>query len=254
MAEMFAGRVAAVAGAASGVGRAIAERLAQEGAQVYLIDEDREALDRLSRKTGARALPCDPSDAEALAGAFLEIARAGRLHVYVHAVPVGGARRAEEISPEEFRRTAARRVDSAFAASRLAGGLMLEGGGGAIVHLASVDAVAPRAGHAEEAAGEAGVLGLTRALGIEWSARGVRVNAIVQGIVEGAWDSRSSAAERYRMRTPLGRFARPEEVAEAALFLASDEAKFITAECLRVDGGWLAYSYFYPAVENSERR
>ena len=254
MAEPQTGKVVAIAGAAQGVGRAVAQRFAEAGDRVYLIDADRTQLEKTAKEIGGTALTADPADAAALQHAFVQIEQAGGLDAYVHAPAAIVARAAEEISSTEFENQLVGYVGGAFAGSQLAARLMFRRSGGSIVHIASVDAIAPRAGYSAVAAVQAGVLGLTRALGIEWSARGVRVNAIAHGVVEGNPDSRSEAADRFRMRTPLGRFGRPAEVAEAVLFLTSDEAQFITAECLRVDGGWLAYSYFYPAVTNSEHR
>lgn len=254
MADRFAGRVAAVGGAGL-MARAIARRFAEEGAKVFVIDRGGDDLREAGSIAGVHAVAADTAVEAELDRAFAGIGReAGRLDAYVHICANDAVGPAADLPTAVWQEAAAGRLAAAFRMSQLAGRMMLAQGGGAIVHVASTDAVAPRAGHLAASAAHAAVLGLSRALGVEWSARGVRVNAVAPGMIEGSGDSRSEAAERYRMRTPLGRFGRPEEVAEAVLYLASDEAKFVTAECLRVDGGWLAYSYFHPAVTNSEHR
>ncbi len=110
--------------------------------------------------------------------------------------------------------------------------------GGAIVNLASVGGVLPFADHAAYVTVKGAVIQLTRSMALDFGRRGIRVNAIAPGAI----DTRPVSDERYRMqiaRSVFGRKGRPEEVAQAALFLRSDEAAFITGVCLPVDGGWL---------------
>lgn len=117
---------------------------------------------------------------------------------------------------------------------------------GAVVVMTDLGGLSVRHGDVAGATASAALLQLSRALGVTWAKDGVRVNAVAMGHLDGA----TSGGEREidQARTPLGRLAKDSEVAKAALFLLSDDASFITAECLPVDGGWLAYQYFYPAA------
>ena len=140
-------------------------------------------------------------------------------------------------------------LSGAFYYSQAVSGPMLACGTGVIVNIASVIGCKPIEGRVAYGTAKAGLMALTEALGVEWAGRGVRVVGVApavvmtdmvrKGIAEG-----SATVEAYERRTPMRRLGTPDEVAGAVLYLASDEASYITAETLPVDGGWIAYQLF----------
>ena len=151
---------------------------------------------------------------------------------------------AGEMSEEEWRAVLAVTLDGVFYSSKYAIQAMLERGGGAIVHIASVEGMMGAANHAAYVTAKSALFGLTRSMAIDFGKRGIRVNAISPGII----DAGRPDQERYKQdprivrfwrdMTVLDRLGRPDEVAAAALFLASEEAAYVTGQNLAVDGGW----------------
>lgn len=137
-------------------------------------------------------------------------------------------------------------VDDAYRVCHLVGQRMLSQDSGAIVLLARVNAFVVGSDDVAGATLQAALVQMAKALGVSWAAHGIRVNVVAVGAIEGVVEA--DQREALQLRTPLGRLGLPEEVAEAVCFLLGEDSSFITAECLRVDGGWLAYQYFYPAV------
>jgi NAD(P)-dependent dehydrogenase (short-subunit alcohol dehydrogenase family) len=225
-----------------------------------VFDLDGPGAEAAARRIGGKGYQVDVMDRTSLAEAFRRFSRdLGPAVVWVNnagIVPHG----ASATLPESvWERAIGVMLTGAFWGSQIAGQQMLERQRGCILNMASVNAYAAIEGRAAYASAKAGLVQLTRVLGVEWAARGVRVNAIAPGVIatdmaiEGERQGYSNM-QVYRERTPMGRLGSVGDVAEAALFLASDEASFITAECLRVDGGWLAYQYFHPAVAYGEPR
>jgi NAD(P)-dependent dehydrogenase (short-subunit alcohol dehydrogenase family) len=263
----FEGKRAVVTGAGSGIGRAIAVRLAAEGARVGLLDVSEQGLmgtAELVRGVGAggggapAAEPLlfrvDVADAEAAAAALEAFARqAGGLEIAVTAAGFGHIQTVLGLTPAEWRRMVDISLNGTFFCAQAAARLMGEQGrGGAIVLLSSINAFAPGKGNAHYSAAKAGVATFARAAAFELGAQGIRVNAIAPGGVRtplaAMLTEDEALAAGYLALTPLGRFAEPEDIAAAAAFLASDDAAYITGHLLVVDGGITAGIDFIPGA------
>ena len=250
----FAGKVALVTGAASGLGREVAIRLAEEGAErVILLDRDGAGLEAVLAETspGVRAHRCDvaePSSVEeAFAAASLE-----RLDILVTAAGVlGPSVSVADCTPEDWDRVFGVNVRGTYLAVRQAVPLIRKAGGGAIVTFASTAGLAGSALLGPYSASKGAVVLMTRSLALAHAAHRIRVNCVCPGSIEtpmldATFESAGSAEQvearrsAFQAKHPLGRFGTPAEVAEAALFLASDAASYLTGVALPVDGGRLA--------------
>ena len=239
------GKVAIVTGASSGLGVAIAQGLAEAGADVALGARRLDALERTQRlveTAGRRALSVrtdisDPADCRALVEAT--VAELGRVDVLVNNAGVGTSEPALDVTPDRFRAVVDINLNGTFWMAQAAAAAMEHGG--SIVNISSIMAWwsvgAPQASYM---ASKAGIIGLTRDLAQQWTGRrGVRVNAIAPGLFPtemtgGFWEQ---LIERERPRLPAGRGGDPMELAAAVVFLASDAASYITGTVLTVDGG-----------------
>ncbi len=252
MAARFAGRVALVTGGASGIGAATARALAQEGARVVVVDLDRERGAAVATACGGELAVTDVADAAALTATVARAAAAhGRLDILVSNAFAAAAGPIAQLEPAAWERTLAVTLTPAFTALRAA--LPHLRGGGAVVHVASVSGLAGDRGLAAYNAAKAGLVNFTRAAALEVAAAGVRVNAVCPGLVDTPALARAlgRAPERAAAlgaAVPLGRLGRPEEIAHAILFLASDEASYVTGTTLVVDGGLTAGTGIPPLV------
>ena len=243
----FDERVCLVTGGGRGIGRAIALGLAAEGARVGVAARTRAQCEEVAASIGERglAIEADVTDEAACERAVRELEqRFGRLSVLVNAAGVSPVRqRAELHEVEAWRATLEVNLTGAFLMSRAAAPSLL-GGGGAVVNVASVAGMAASPRIAGYGASKAGLIQLTRTLAREWADRGVRVNAVCPGYVETEMTASMLAVEHLRAQviaaTPLGRLGTLAEVVAPALFLASDEASYITGAALLVDGGTAA--------------
>jgi meso-butanediol dehydrogenase/(S,S)-butanediol dehydrogenase/diacetyl reductase len=242
----LAHKVALITGAATGIGRAIALRFAQEGAQVVVADIN----DFDGQQTAVEAkgcfVHCDTAQADQAQAAVAQtVAAYGGLDVLINcAAHLGGMHDVATMPESEWRTVLSVTLDGVFYCSKYAVPAMLARGGGSIIHIASVEGMMGAAGHAAYVTGKSALFGLTRSMAIDYGPHNIRVNAISPGII----DSGRPDIQRYKQdpaimqfwqdMTVLKRLGQPEEVAATALFLASDEASYITGQNLAVDGGW----------------
>jgi len=243
-------RVAYVTGGAGGIGRATCQAFFDDGYRVALTDLDAATAEAAAAEidgSGERVvgLECDVSSTESVDRAVAAaVERFGRLDALANVAGVVGPGPSEELSDESWDRLISIHLGGAFRCSRAAFPALSANGAGSIV---SISSIAGRTGfsiRASYCAAKAGIEGLTRALAVEWAKRGVRVNAVAPGHVRTPMLDHSLAigsvtpeiVEARTNRIPLGRYAQPEEIAAAVLFLSSPAASYITGETLCVDG------------------
>ncbi|OGL63467.1 MAG: hypothetical protein A3J27_03805 [Candidatus Tectomicrobia bacterium RIFCSPLOWO2_12_FULL_69_37] len=245
MAKEFEGRLVMITGGAGDIARAAARRFAEEGARLLLADTDAKGLDAAcaelqAKGAGAEGRLLDVTDVGAVEAA-VESLRGG-LDVLVHCAGIYRHRLVAEMTEQEWDETLAVNLKGAFAVCRAAGRAMAtRERGGAIVNLASVSAQRGSALHAHYCASKAGLVGFGRALALELAPR-VRVNAVAPGIIESRMiaDMLPVRGEEWKRQIPLARYGRPEDVAEAILFLAGDRASYVNGAVLNVNGGmWM---------------
>lgn len=255
----LSGRVAIVtgAGANGGNGHAIAIGLAQMGVDVFLTDIDEAGLEQTAAEVGAlnrRALTfrCDNGDPNQILASFAEFDRHfDRLDILVNNVGIGHRAHPEDVSLDVWHRVVATNLDGTFLFSQEAGRRMIQRGrGGSIINISSIAGISALGrGNFVYSVTKGGINQFTRELAIEWAPHGIRVNAILPAQIltpalKRIFSSSGLNANRTRERMlagiPLNRFGEPEDIAKAAVFLASDAAAFITGHLLPVDGGNLA--------------
>lgn len=243
------GKVALVTGGGAGIGRAVVERMVDEGARVVVGDIRDDGLRSLAESLGevCAVLRCDVTveeGPEALAA--LAVERFGRLDIAVANAGGGVASPIVDHTLSDWRKVLDLTLTGSFLTVRAAARVMADGG--SIVAVASLNAVQPARRMAAYCAAKAGVVALVDVAALELGPRGIRVNAVAPGLVrtpttEALW-AIPGMVEGYRENTALDRYAMPEDIAAAVGFLASDEAAFITGTTLLIDGG--AHHLSYP--------
>jgi NAD(P)-dependent dehydrogenase (short-subunit alcohol dehydrogenase family) len=240
------GKVAVVTGAANGIGRATAELFAREGARLVITDVDEAGLSRLrERLAGAEAVVGDVSvveDARRMIRTAVE--SFGRIDVLVANAGVIPLNNIVDATPEDWDHVMAVDGRGMFLTCKFAVEEMLNQAepGGSIVCLSSISGLAGQAEQSTYGPAKFVASGITKHLAVEWAASGIRVNAVAPGTI--ATEAVAGLPEEYKAPMkeahPIGRLGEPSEVANAILFLASDEASFVTGAILPVDGGYLA--------------
>jgi 3-oxoacyl-[acyl-carrier protein] reductase len=239
-------RAILVTGSTRGIGRAIATRLLEEGAVVGIHGRDAATAESVARELpGERTIPIaadlsDPDAAGELVRRFIE--SAGRIDGLVNNAGGGRAVAFRGITGEAWRQTFQVNVDSAVAATQAAYTPMRKQKAGAIVNIASLAAHGPgKWMGADYAASKAALVSLTQSLALEAARFGIRCNALSPGFVETDMTAEMPDDARAGLGIPLGRLARPEEVAAVTAFLLSDESSYMTGQVLHVDGGlWMS--------------
>jgi NAD(P)-dependent dehydrogenase (short-subunit alcohol dehydrogenase family) len=247
----LAGKVAIITGAASGIGRAAAEMFAGEGAAVVVADVQEDAgkglvaalNDRGARAIFTRTDVADPADVEAMVAAAVDTY--GRLDILFNNAGIEGETApTAETTLDAWSRIITVNLTGVFLGCRYAIPAMLANGGGSIVNNASVAALVGFPGFAAYCASKGGMVQLTKAAALEYATQNIRVNCLCPGVIDTPMVARAASDPEVRAMLeqiePVGRFGRPEEVAALALFLASDEASFITGAIIPVDGGLVA--------------
>jgi NAD(P)-dependent dehydrogenase (short-subunit alcohol dehydrogenase family) len=233
------GKVCVITGAAGGIGAATAELFSREGGQVV-------GVDLREHSVGELALQADLTDETAVAGVYAQAReRFGHVDVGFNNAGISPTDDASvlDTSLEAWERVQAANLRSVFLCCKHGIPHLLDGGGGSVINTASFVAVLGAAtSQISYTASKGGVLALSRELGVEFARRGVRVNALCPGPVDTPllrelYAKDPEQAARRLVHVPMGRFARPQEIANAALFLASDESSFVTASTFMVDGG-----------------
>jgi meso-butanediol dehydrogenase / (S,S)-butanediol dehydrogenase / diacetyl reductase len=252
----LAGKTALITGAGTGIGRAIALAMAREGARIALAARRREPLESVAAEIVAAggaslAVECDVTNRASVEAALANaVKRFGTVNVVVNNAGVAVVADAEKTSDDDWARILDVNLTGTFLMSRAALPELRKAGGGAIVNIGSVLGLVARKDRAAYCAAKGGVTLLTKAMALDHAHEKIRVNCICPSIVETPLGAASLAgsssdpdeARRIRAREiPLGRLGKPEDVAELAVYLASDESSWVTGAAWPIDGGLTAY-------------
>ena len=239
--ERFTGRRALVTGAGSGIGAAVARRLAAEGAELLLADAAGDRVRDVAGELGeaVRWVQLDVRDEDAVRAAT------GDLDVLVNVAGIGSTTSAPDTPLDVWEDVFAVNARGTFLCCKHAIPGMVARGGGTIVNIGSVAGLVGLRNRAAYCASKGAVIALTRALAVDHVGDGVRVNVVCPGTVDSPWVQRlvhdaGESLDALRARQPMGRLGTPEEIADAVLYLASDAAAFVTGSSLVIDGGLTA--------------
>ena len=249
------GKVALITGGAKGIGKAMALLFAEEGADIAIVDWDLSSAEETAAKVKEKgrkaiAIKADVANVKDVDMAVDTVLKElGDIHILINNAGI-----AQQVVPtietpvEHWEKVMGVHLRGTFLFCRRVGKWMVSQKRGKIVNLGSVGGLQGFPGRNAYGPAKAGVMYLAKSLGVEWAKYNINVNAIAPGYVmtEMAEDLANQGAikvDEIKKRTPLRRFARPEEIAKAALFLVSDDASYITGVTLPVDGGWTAWGY-----------
>lgn len=243
---MLTGKIALVTGAGRGIGRAAAVRLAQHGAYVYLnYNGSKEAAEAAAAEIiqnggRAEAVQCNVADFKAC-GDMIEmiIKKSGRLDILVNNAGITKDGLLMKMSEEDYDSVLDVNLKGTFHTIRHASRYLLKQRSGRIINITSVSGILGNAGQANYSASKAGIIGLTKSAARELASRGILVNAIAPGYVQTEMTEHlpDKVKEQMLAQIPLGRAAKPEEIADVVLFLASDQSSYLTGQVISADGG-----------------
>jgi 3-oxoacyl-[acyl-carrier protein] reductase len=248
----LAGKHALVTGSTKGIGLAIARAFVREGARVVVHSRNAADCAAVAKSLGAGAVPiaADLSrsdEVRRLGSAALE-AMDDRIDILVNSAGQPRVAPSVELAEADYRYTMDLNLTAYFLLAQVIGKAMLERRRGSVINVGSVTGSSAFPERLAYCVSKAGVNMLTKVLAIEWAARGVRVNCLAPGYVETEFFQELAAkgqvdTRKLAERTPVGRLGTPEEIAAAAVFLASDESSYVTGSVLTADGGWQAYGW-----------
>jgi 3-oxoacyl-[acyl-carrier protein] reductase len=238
-------KVAVVTGAARGIGRSISLALADAGADLALIDLSTDNLQGVRDEVTAKGSKvsihqCDITDPEVVAATFNDIIEQhGALHILVNNAGMTRDNLLIRLSPEDWEAPIRINLTGTFYCTKAAVRFMMKQRYGRIINIASVVGITGNAGQANYAASKAGIIGLTKSTAKELASRKITANAIAPGFITTTMTANLSESTRKKLteHIPLGRLGKPEDVAPTVVFLASEEAGYITGQTLPVDGG-----------------
>ena len=256
MSGRLEGKVALVTGAARGIGHACAEAMAREGAKVVLCDVDEKAGRESAARVGGTFVACDVSRKPAVVAAVDAAVRAyGRLDIAVANAGIVHAAEFLDLEEADFDRVLAVNLKGVFLVGQAAARQMVEqGGGGSIINMSSVNAVLAIPNQVPYVVSKGGINQLTKVMAVSLAPHRIRVNAIGPGTIltelaKSAVLGNKEAERKILSRTPLGRMGEPSEIGSVAVFLASDDASYLTGQAIYPDGGRLALNYTVPVSE-----
>jgi len=249
MSRRFEGKTAIVTGAGNGIGLSIATRMAEEGARVILADREGDAAEAACAQivaAGGAAAACRtdvsvPKEVDALIAFTAN--RFGPAHVLINNAGIGSQKHFLESPLEMLQSVLAVNVIGTFICAQAAAREMVKLGGGAIVNFSSHSGFLGSSGRAAYAASKAGIIGMTRVMAVDLAAHNIRVNTVAPGTVATPRIRASHNEERretWLRSIPMARYGEPHEIAAVALFLASDDASYMTGQTVAVDGGFTA--------------
>ena len=251
----FDQQLVVVTGGGRGIGFALARAFRAEGARVVIAEIDAWRGRDAAQSLGAHFLHTDVSDHQSVRQAVdAIIADHGRIDVWINNAGVAHKSPVVDLDVDGWEADIGVMLSGTFYCAKYAGQVLIKQGSGCMVNVSSVNGLLAQKAHAGYCAAKAGINMLTKVLASEWGEHGIRVNAVAPGVVmtdlvEEGINQGIVTEEQYLGRIPMGELGELNDVVEAVLFLASDEASFVTGEVLRVDGGWTAYHLFYPFDE-----
>jgi len=247
-------KVAMITGASKGIGKGIAKRYSQEGAKVVITSRSMDLLSTIAdeiRDGGGQVLPLsmDVRKPESIQEAVDKtVEEYGQLDIMVNNAGISMAHPSEDLSPQDWTNAIETDLSGVFYGCQSAAKQMMRQDGGCIINNTSMYGLVAAPMRAAYCASKAGANMLTKVLAIEWASKNIRVNAIAPGyirteLVQGIIDKGILDVASIEKRTPKGRMGEVKDLMEMAVYLASDEASFMTGSIITIDGGWTAYGY-----------